>query len=95
MTTGYKIEEQDKLYFITMQVVEWIDVFTRENYRKIIVENLEYCIKNKGLEIYAWVIMSNHIHLLLKSSTDNISGIIRDFKSYTSKVILEEIKSET
>ena len=95
MTTGYKIEEQDKLYFITMQVVEWIDVFTRENYRKIIVENLEYCIKNKGLEIYAWVIMSNHIHLLLKSSTDNLSGIIRDFKSYTSKVILEEIKSET
>jgi len=90
MTTGYKIVEQDKLYFITMQVVEWIDVFTKENYRKIIVENLEYCIKNKGLEIYAWVIMSNHIHLLLKSTTDNLSGTIRDFKSYTSKVILEE-----
>lgn len=54
MTTGYQIKEQDKLYFITLQVVEWIDVFSREHYRKIIIENLEYCIKHKGLEIYAW-----------------------------------------
>ena len=92
MTTGYQIKEQDKLYFITMQVVEWIDIFSRESYRKIIIENLQYCINNKGLEIYGWVIMSNHIHLLLKSNTDNLSGTIRDFKSYTSKVILAEVE---
>jgi|ERR1017187_3086401 REP element-mobilizing transposase RayT len=93
MTTGYQIKEQDKLYFVTLQVVEWIDIFSRERYRKLIVENLEYCIKNKGLEIYAWVIMTNHIHLLLKSTTDNLSGTLRDFKSYTSKLILEEIQN--
>lgn len=93
MTTGYQIQEQDKLYFVTLQVVEWVDVFSREKYRKIITDNLEYCIKNKGLEVYAWVIMSNHIHLLVKSSTDNLSGTIRDFKSYTSKVILEDIQT--
>jgi REP element-mobilizing transposase RayT len=92
MTTGYQIKEQDKLHFVTLQVVEWVDVFTRERYCKIIVENLKYCIENKGLEIYAWVIMSNHIHLLVKSNTDNLSGTIRDFKSYTSKLILEEIQ---
>ena len=62
MTTGYQIKEQDQLHFVTLQVVDWIDVFTRENYRKIIVENLNFCQKNKGLEIYGWVIMSNHIH---------------------------------
>lgn len=53
MSTGYQIKEQDKLYFITLQVVEWVDIFSRETYRKIITDNLEYCIKNKGLEIYA------------------------------------------
>ena len=92
MTTGYQIKEQDKLYFITLQVVDWIDVFTRECYRKIIVENLCYCVNHKGLEIYAWVIMSNHIHMLVKSEKEELSNTIRDFKSYTSKVILHAIQ---
>ncbi len=76
-----------------MQVVGWVDVFTRQVYRDIIIENLEYCQKNKGLEIYGWVIMSNHIHLLVQSNTNNLSSTIRDFKSYTSKKILEEINN--
>ncbi len=91
MTTGYQIKEQDKLHFVTLQVVEWVDIFSKEKYRKIIIKNLKYCVENKGLEIYAWVIMSNHIHLLVKSTTENLSGTIRDFKSYTSKLILDEI----
>ena len=85
MPTGYQIKEQDKLYFITLQVVEWIDIFSRQKYRDIIIDNLSYCQKNKGLEIYAWVIMSNHIHLLVKSEKEDLSNILRDFKSYTSK----------
>jgi REP element-mobilizing transposase RayT len=92
MSTGYQIIEQDKLYFVTLQVVDWVDVFSRECYRKIIVENLCYCINHKGLEIYAWVIMSNHVHLLVKSEKGELSNTLRDFKSYTSKVILTEIK---
>ena len=48
---------------------------------------------NKGLEIYSWVIMSNHLHLLIKSNKGELSDTLRDFKSYTSKKILDEIKS--
>ena len=92
MSIGYQIIEQDKLYFITLQVVDWIDVFSRECYRKIIVDNLNYCTKNKGLEIYAWVLMSNHIHLLVRNQQEALSNTLRDFKSYTSKKILNEIK---
>jgi len=71
MSTGYQIKEQDKLYFLTLQVTEWVDIFSRQKYRDIIIENLSYCQKNKGLEIYAWVIMSNHIHLLVKSEKED------------------------
>lgn len=95
MSTGYKIIEQDKLYFVTLQVVRWVDIFTRESYRKIIVQNLEYCQLHKGLEIYAWVLMSNHLHALVRSGTDNLSGTLRDFKSFTSKKIIEEIALST
>lgn len=80
MPTGYQIVEQDKLHFITLQVVEWVDIFTRQKYRDIIIDNLSYCQNNKGLEIVAWVIMSNHIHLLVRSEKEGLSAILRDFK---------------
>ena len=95
MSTGYQIKEQDKLYFITLQVVEWVDIFTRQKYRDLIIDNLTYCQKNKGLEIFAYVIMSNHIHLIVKSESGELSNVLRDFKSYTSKLILAEIDSST
>ena len=40
MSTGYQIKEQDKLHFVTLQVVEWVDIFTRQKYRDIIITNL-------------------------------------------------------
>lgn len=91
MPTGYQIKEQDKLYYVTLQVVEWVDIFTRQKYRDIIIENLAYCQKHKGLELFAWVIMSNHIHLIARCEKEGLSNLLRDFKSYTSKKILEEI----
>lgn len=94
MSTDYQIKEPDKLHYITLQVVEWVDIFSREVDRKIIVENLAYCQANKDLEIYAWVIMSNHVHLLLRSNKEELSDMLRDFKSYTSKKIIEQVSSD-
>ena len=91
MSTGYKITDQEALHYLTFQVVRWIDVFTRKKYKDIIIENLDYCQKNKSLEIYGYVIMTNHIHLLVRCNDNKLSDTIRDFKSYTSKKLLEEI----
>ena len=93
MSTGYQIKDQSLAYFITLQVVEWVDTFSRKSYRDIIIENLAYCQKNKNLTIFSYVIMSNHVHLLVRSETGELSNTLRDFKSYTSKKILEEIKN--
>lgn len=95
MPTGYQINNQDAAYYLTFQVVYWIDIFTRRSYRDIIIESLKYCQQNKGLEIYAYVIMSNHIHLIGRSSKGDLSGIIRDFKKYTSKKIVDEAQKTT
>lgn len=95
MPTGYQIKEQDKPYFVTLQIVNWIDLFTRENYHKIITDNLEYCIHKKGLVVFGWLLMSNHLHMIIKSNSNNLSGTLRDFKSYSSKRILEEIQNCT
>ncbi|MCB9173085.1 MAG: transposase [Flavobacteriales bacterium] len=89
----YKIADQQGLYFVTFTVVNWIDVFTRKDYKFIITDSLNYCIANKGLEVYAWVLMSNHLHLIIKAKEGYmLSHIIRDFKKFTSKQIVQKIQ---
>jgi REP element-mobilizing transposase RayT len=94
MTRSYQIVDQYALYFLTLQIVGWVDIFTRERYREIVIENLKFCQKNKGLQIYAYVVMSNHIHLIVSVDNGNLSNIIRDFKGYTSKRIIHSIKTD-
>lgn len=93
MPTGYQIKDQSACYFLTFQVVYWIDLFMKQVYRDIVIESLKFCQKEKGLEIFAWVIMSNHIHLLARSSRGDLSGTIRDFKKFTSRKFIETIFS--
>jgi putative transposase len=91
MSRNYKINDQSQLHFISFSTVNWIDVFTRPAYKDIIVDSLNYCVKNKGLDVYAWCIMSNHVHLIIGSGTANQSHIIRDLKKHTSKTIVKAI----
>ena len=53
-----------ELYFITTTVIDWMDVFTRPAYKHIVIDSLRYCQEHKGLQIYAWVLMTNHLHLI-------------------------------
>ena len=92
MSDKYKMYEQDKSYFLTMTVVGWIDVFTRKNHKLAIVRSLQYCQRNKGMEIFGWCLMPSHLHLIARSNGENeLSDIIRDFKKYTSRKIVDQI----
>ncbi|WP_211710311.1 transposase [Mucilaginibacter xinganensis] len=55
------------------------------------MNNLEYCRKNKGIKVYAYCIMSSHIHLVVANDESNLPAIIRDLKSYTAKRIIQMI----
>jgi putative transposase len=61
----------------------------------IIVDSLNYCIVNKGITIYAWCLMTNHLHLVARANEGSkLSDFIRDFKKFTAKKIIEVIKEE-
>ena len=90
---GYKIRDQHGIYFLTFAVVEWVDVFTRKEYADIVIESLRYCIQHKGLKLYAWCIMSNHVHLIVSAEQGNLSDVLRDFKKFTSKVRTVDFKA--
>lgn len=90
---GYSIQDQSKPHFITSTVVDWVDVFSQKAYKEIVLSSLDYCINNKGMILYGYVIMSNHIHLIIQSENAKLSDLIRDFKKFTSKSILDAIQN--
>lgn len=93
MSRAYKFHKPDGLYFITFATVSWVDVFTRRDYKDIVVESLKFCQKKKGLLLFAWVIMSNHVHLIAEAAEGfKLQDIIRDLKKYTSKQIIKAIE---
>jgi putative transposase len=91
---GYKIRDQEGVYYLTFTVVNWVDVFTRKRYKDILIDSLIFCQKHKGLKIYAFVIMSNHMHCVLSCKENKLSDVIRDFKTHTSKTIIKSITDE-
>ena len=96
MSRNYKFYNSGGLYFVSFAVVDWIDVFTRNEYKDIIVESLDFCQKNKGLELFAWCVMTNHVHLIIRAKEKYVlQDIMRDFKKFTSKEIINAIRENS
>lgn len=92
MSSKYKVGEDAIPHFVTFTVVGWVDIFSRECYKEIMVESLQFCTQNKGLVLHAWVIMTNHVHLIISSKTNKIEHLVRDIKKFTSKQIIKAIQ---
>ena len=77
-------------------MVGWLDVFTRNEYKDLFLESLQFCQKNKGLEIHAWCIMTNHVHLVFRSINDQKPELlIGDIKRFTSQSIVKSIQENS
>jgi putative transposase len=98
MSRKYKFHDQEQLYFVSFATVYWIDALTRNEYKDIIIDSLKYCIEEKDLDLYAWVIMRsaaqpNHVHLIIGTRGEPLQNIMRDLKKFTSKKIVEAIRN--
>ncbi len=92
MSRKYKFRKPEAAYFVSFATVNWLDVFTREIYLGILADSITYCRKHKGMELYSYVFMPNHVHLLFRSLNNDPSGLIRDFKGFTSRKLIKAIK---
>ncbi len=89
MSSNYRFHDPEGMYFVTFATVRWVDVFTRQDYRDIVVESLRFCQEKKGLLLYAWCIMSNHVHLIAEAAEGKVlPAIIRDMKKFTASAII-------
>ena len=84
--------ENDKTYFITFTIVDWIDLFTRDIYIDILVNSIVYCQNEKGLLLYAYCIMPSHVHMIAAVKDGSLSDLLRDLKGFTSRKLIKEIE---
>lgn len=92
MSRKYKFRDNTKLYFVSFAVINWMDVFIRKEYKEILLDSVAYCQKFKDLELYAWCLMTSHVHLIIGSRGNPMHNIIRDMKSHTSTQLKTAIK---
>ena len=92
MSSKYKFNDPDELYFVSFAVVNWIDLFIRNIYKDILLDSWRHCQKEKGMELYGWCIMTSHVHMIIGSQKEKMEDIMRDMKKFTSGKLKQAIK---
>ena len=87
MSRKYKFYNKEGLYFVSFATIYWIDVFVRDEYFHALIESLDYCRKEKKMEVYSYCLMPSHVHLIFRAKNSNPGDLLRDFKTFTSKKI--------
>ena len=82
----YKIIDPTTPYFVTCTVLHWIPVFTRQETVEILLDSLQF-LQKEGLKLYAYVILENHLHLIVQS--ENLETDLARFKSFTARKLLD------
>ncbi|WP_162428263.1 REP-associated tyrosine transposase [Pontibacter pudoricolor] len=89
----YRNTAPGELYFVTLTVAGWVDVFSRKEYKDILIENLKYCQEKFNLKVFVYVIMTNHLHLIVRWQDGELTELLGRFKSYTAKKIIGAIEN--
>ena len=84
------------LYFVTTTVVGRKRILTESPIARIVLESLKYLRRAERIRLYAYVVMPDHLHLIVLplqrgEKEQTISDLMRDFKKFTSKRIIEEL----
>ena len=94
MSHGCKIDKQDAAYFLTLTITDWQYVFKEDRFKNILVDGLNFCVEKKGLEIFSYVIMSTHMHLIARAKNEDLSFVIGGFKKFSAIKILNILRKE-
>ena len=92
MRDRYKIVHEEGIHFLTSTIVEWLPVFTKKVYFDIIIDSLNYCVQNKGLRLYAYVILENHLHLI--ASAEALSPALTSLRKFTARNIVDQLEQD-
>ena len=84
----------DHLYFVTASTVGWKPLFSEIQYSEIVLNSLAWLRQEKRMALYAFVLMSTHLHAILLPLNRPIGGLLQNFGSFTAHEILYKLREE-
>jgi REP element-mobilizing transposase RayT len=83
---GFNYHDADVAYFVTIRAREG-SPFTNEELAQVVIDSLGWFRENRGIKLYAYVLMPDHLHVLLRLRDEGqfLGTIVSSFKSFTTK----------
>ena len=86
----YRILNKTYPHFLTATINYWQPLFTRTETVEIVLDSWRFLQREAEFEIYGYVILENHLHLI--ASSPDLSRDMQRFKSYTAKLIIDYLE---
>ena len=83
----YRIHDDNAPFFLTCTVLKWLPLFAQPANARILLESLDFLREQGRLQLYGYVILENHCHLL--AAAPDLGKTIASFKSFTAKQIIK------
>lgn len=87
----YRFHDRDAPYFMTDTVVAWLPVFAQPALAEIVFESWRFLQRERGIHIFAYVVMENHVHWL--AAGDQLVEQVGRFKSFTARKIIDAMEA--
>ena len=89
--TRYRIHDDDCPHFMTCTIVGLLPVFTRPETVQILFDSWKFLTQEKGFQLYGYVVLENHLHMV--ASAPFLSNVVKSFKMYTARHILDVLEA--
>ena len=87
--------DPDNLYLITATAVHRFHLFARPVVKRIIIDSLNYMRRQSWINLYVFVVMPNHVHLIVRFHTGHtLSSTLREAKRHTARQIIRQYQAE-
>jgi REP element-mobilizing transposase RayT len=93
---GYKFLDGVFVYYVTFTITDWLPIFINSVPIHILTDSLRFCILEKYLRIHAYVIMPNHIHLIVFDANfdnDRLQKTLTEFRKFTGSRLAKYINN--
>jgi len=88
----FRFYQDGAVFFVTFSIVEWLPVFVSAEACRFVVDSLNFCHRDKGLRINAYVIMPTHFHAIVFHETFQaapLENVLTEFRKFTGRKICD------
>ena len=78
--------------FFTATILNWNHLLKEDEYKDIFIDSLKFMVDDKRVEVNAFIIMSNHVHIIWQPlQYYTLTQIQTSFMTYTAKTIKRKL----